>query len=125
MMPSLLISALQHTWLIDIDGTILKHNGHKMGGDELLPGVRSFWASIPEDDVIILLSARTHEEMPATLAFLDAQGIRYDHALFGMPKGERIVINDGKPGGLSTAVAVNVKRDEGLANLVVIRDPTL
>jgi len=124
-MKKLRISSLAHLWLIDVDGTMLKHNGHKMGGDELLPGVRSFWASIPEDDVIILLSARTHEEMPATLAFLDAQGIRYDHALFGMPKGERIVINDGKPGGLSTAVAVNVKRDEGLLNLVVITDQTL
>lgn len=124
-MKKLRISSLAHLWLIDVDGTMLKHNGHKMGGDELLPGVRNFWASIPEDDVIILLSARTHEEMPATLAFLDAQEIRYDHALFGMPKGERIVINDGKPGGLSTAVAVNVKRDEGLLNLVVITDQTL
>ena len=121
----MLLSVLPHTWLIDVDGTMLKHNGHKMGGDELLPGVRDFWSSIPEGDVIILLSARTHEEMPATLSFLDAEGIRYDHALFGMPKVERIVINDGKPGGLSTAVAINVKRDVGLANLVVITDQTL
>lgn len=124
-MKKLVLSSLPHTWLIDIDGTILKHNGHKMGGDELLPGVRDFWSAIPKSDVIILLSARTHEEMPATLAFLDAEGIRYDHALFGMPKGERIVINDEKPGALSTAVAVNVKRDEGLLNLVVITDQTL
>jgi hypothetical protein len=124
-MKSVRLSLLPHVWLIDIDGTILKHNGHKMGGDELLPGVKDFWSSIPEGDLIILLSARTHEEMPSTLAFLDAEGIRYDHALFGMPKGERIVINDGKPGGLRTAIALNVERDEGLANLVVITDQTL
>lgn len=115
-MTKVVLSALPHTWLIDVDGTILKHNGHKMGGDELLPGVRKFWAAIPEGDVIILLSARTHEEMPATLAFLDECGIRYDHALFNMPKGERVLINDGKPRGLHTAVAMNVLRDVGLGD---------
>lgn len=124
-MTEVVLSALPHTWLIDVDGTILKHNGHKMGGDELLPGVKVFWSSIPENDVIILLSARTHEEMPATLAFLHAQGLRYDHALFGMPKGERIVINDGKPGGLNTAMAINVGRDEGLGKLVMAIDSAL
>jgi len=123
-MTEVILSALPHTWLIDVDGTILKHNGHKTGGDELLPGVKEFWASIPENDVIILLSARTHEEMPATLAFLDAHGLRYNHALFGMPKGERILINDGKPGGLNTAIAINVGRDEGLGKLVVMIDST-
>lgn len=124
-MTQVVLSALPHTWLIDVDGTMLKHNGHKMGGDQLLPGVRDFWSSIPESDVIILLSARTHEEMPATLAFLDAEGIRYDHALFGMPKGERIVINDGKPGGLRTAIALNVERDKGLQNWKVAIDEML
>ena len=34
--------------------------------------------------------------------------------LTGMPTGERILINDIKPSGLRTALAINVKRDEGL-----------
>lgn len=124
-MSGLSISSLPHTWLIDVDGTVLRHNGHKMGGDELLPGVRELWASIPPEDVVVLLSARTQEEMPATLAFLRAEGIRFDHTLFGLPKGERIVINDCKPGGLNTAVAVNVARDAGLGGLTVTLDPSL
>lgn len=118
----LVLSALPHVWLIDVDGTILKHNGHKMGGDELLPGVRDFWASIPEGDVIVLLSARTHDEMSATLAFLRAAGLRYDHSLFGLPTGERVLINDAKPSGLRTAVAVTVPRDQGLAGLALHLD---
>jgi hypothetical protein len=124
-MTNVVLSSLPHTWLIDIDGTILKHNGHKTGGDELLAGVKEFWASIPEGDVIILLSARTFEEMPATLKFLDAQLLRYNHAIFCMPKGERILINDEKPGGLHTAKAINIRRDVGLNGWSVCIDETL
>ena len=41
-------------------------------------------------------------------------GCRYDHVLMGLPVGERIVINDTKPRGLETAVALNVPRDKGV-----------
>ena len=36
----LTLSTLPKTWLFDIDGTLVKHNGYKEGGDVLLPGVR-------------------------------------------------------------------------------------
>ena len=124
-MKELVLSRLPHTWLMDVDGTILKHNGHKTGGDELLAGVKDFWDTIPPDDVIVLLSARTQQEMPATLAFLDQQGLRYDHALFDMPKGERILVNDDKPGGLVTALAVSMPRDRGLVDLQLRIDQTI
>lgn len=110
---------------MDVDGTILKHNGHKAGGDELLAGVKEFWDTIPPDDVIVLLSARTQQEMPATLAFLDQQGLRYDHVLFDMPKGERILVNDDKPGGLVTALAISTPRDQGLSELRLRIDPQI
>lgn len=121
-MSNVVLSALPHTWLIDVDGTILKHNGHKSGGDELLPGVRAFWAQIAPDDCVVLLSARTADEMTDTLAFLDQNGLRYDRVLFGLPKGERVLINDNKPGGLETALAINLPRDAGLAGLTVCID---
>ncbi len=124
-MKELVLSRLPHTWLMDVDGTILKHNGHKTGGDELLAGVKDFWDTIPPDDVIVLLSARTQQEMPATLAFLDQQGLRYDHAIFDMPKGERILVNDDKPGGLVTALAVSMPRDRGLVDLQLRIDQTI
>ena len=41
-------------------------------------------------------------------------GCRYDRLLMGLPVAERIVINDTKPGGLETAVALNVPRDKGM-----------
>ena len=113
------LSSLQHTWIIDIDGTILKHNGYKKRGDTLLTGVKDFWQKIPENDIIILISAREECYAEETLLFLQKSGIRYDKAIFGAPKGERILINDIKPSGLDTAYALNVRRDKGLDELEI------
>jgi 23S rRNA G2445 N2-methylase RlmL len=46
-----------------------------------------------------------------TERFLAENGIRYDHIICNAPFGERILINDSKPSGLQTAVAVNIDRD--------------
>ena len=122
---TLTLSPLPHTWLIDVDGTVVRHNGHKDGGDVLLPGVRDFWRGLPDGDVVILLSARTEAERPATLAFLEGEGLRFDRAVFGLPSGERVLINDAKPSGLTTALAISVGRDEGLGGCVWRVDPAL
>jgi hypothetical protein len=116
-MTELIVSMQSHTWLIDVDGTILKHNGHKFGNEEILPGVKDLWKLIPKNDVIILLSARTQGEMKETLKLLNINQLRYNKAIFGLPKGERILINDQKPGGLLTAIAINIQRDVGLKGL--------
>ena len=116
-MKRLRLSSLPHTWLIDIDGTLLRHNGYKQGGDELLEGVLDFWGDIPLEDVIILMSARDERFADSTLSFLRANGIRYNHALFGMPSGERILLNDIKPTGLRTAYAMNLLRDKGFSDV--------
>jgi hypothetical protein len=80
---------------------------------------------IPAQDFVVLLSARPKECMPATLAILERHDIRYDHAIFGVPTGERIVINDRKPSGLATAIAMNISRDAGLQGLAIAIDPNL
>lgn len=116
-MKKISISRLAHTWLIDIDGTFIKHNSHKNWGDELLPGTKEFWETIPKDDVIVLLTARDESHKTSTIDTLIKHGIRYDHLLFGLPTGERILINDIKPEGLKTALAINLSRDFGLSQL--------
>lgn len=119
------LSGLAHTWLIDIDGVLLSHNGYINSQDEILPGVLKFWSRIPDQDYIILLSARSKKHEPATLAFLDQHHIRYNHTIFEIPVGERILINDRKPSGLVTAIALNVARDVGLCGIEVNIDTTL
>lgn len=115
-MTTLRLSTLPKTWVFDVDGTLVIHNGHlRPQGDELLPGVKEFFTSLPAQDAVVLLTARKKELGPALEAFLTANGIRYDVILYGMPAGERILVNDCKPSGLLTAVAVNKKRDDALS----------
>jgi hypothetical protein len=122
---SLCLSPLPHLWLIDIDGTVVIHNGHLTGQNSLLAGVGTFWKNIPESDTIVLLSARHEVYREPTLAWLSEQGLRFDHALFGLPTGERILINDKKNSGLPTALAVNLARNEGLGDIAVMIDSNL
>jgi hypothetical protein len=114
-MKEIVLSPLAHTWFVDIDGTVLLHNGYKSGVDSLLPGIEDFWASIPVCDTIVLLSAREERLRAQTLEVFKRFGLRFDLALFDLPVGERILINDAKPRGLATAIAINLPRDAGLS----------
>lgn len=119
-MKTLTLSALPKTWLIDIDGTLVRHNGYLHGKDELLGGVREFFASLPKDDIVILLTARTAQDLPALREFLAQNGVHYNQIITDLPVGERILLNDTKPSGLKTAYAVNKARDAALTLEVVI-----
>ena len=115
------LSPLGHTWLLDLDGTIVKHNGYLIDGeDSFLEGAEEFLQSIPEGDMIVFLTSRKEEYREKTLDFLKENQIRYDHILFDVPYGERILINDRKPSGLETAIAVNTVRDQFMSESVVI-----
>lgn len=106
------LSSLSHTWILDLDGTIVKHNGYKIDGyDTLLEGTKSFIDSIPDDDMIIFLTARKKEVKKDTEDFLKRNGIRYNHIIFEVPHGERILMNDNKPSGLKMAMVYNKHRD--------------
>ncbi len=105
------LSSLPRTWIIDLDGTILKHNGYKDGKDELLKGVKEFFDIIPNEDTIIILTSRETKYTDQTINFLKQNKIRYDHIIFNIPFGERILINDKKESGLITAYAINKERN--------------
>lgn len=112
MSDKIIVSPLDHTWLIDIDGTIVKHNGYKIDGyDTLLDGAKKFLDSIPKEDKIIFLTSRTSEYQQITETFLQSNKIKYDGILFGLPYGERILINDSKPSGLKTGISIEKERD--------------
>jgi uncharacterized HAD superfamily protein len=106
------LSNLPKTWLIDIDGTIVKHNGYKNGKDILLEGVKDFFDQLDKRDSVILLTARSEEFREITEEFLQVNHIRYDKIIFGLPTGERILINDNKPSGLVMGHVFNKERDK-------------
>lgn len=110
------LSTLRKTWILDLDGSILLHNGYKNGKDVVLPGVLNFLEKI-KGDFIIIITARDASHRDKTELFLSENGITYNEIIFGAPVGERILLNDDKPGGLTTAHAISLKRDAGLEDL--------
>lgn len=125
MSETLTVSLLPKTWILDLDGTLVKHNGYKIDGhDTLLPGVREFLSNIRPEDTVVILTSRTDKYRDATLSFLEISGIHYDHIIFNVPFGERIVVNDRKPSGLSMAIAINTVRNK-IADVHVICDERL
>lgn len=116
---NLTLSSLPHTWILDLDGTLVEHNGYKKyGHDVFLTGAKEFLQTIPSEDMIIILTSRKIEYRELTETFLRKNDIRYDHIIYEAPYGERIVVNDDKPSGLRMAYGVNTIRDEDM-NLIL------
>lgn len=121
----LILSPLNKTWIFDLDGTLVEHNGYKTGEDCFLPGVLEFLLSIPKDDYILILTARERESAFKTEAFLQKHAVRYNQIIYEIPMGERILFNDSKPSGLKMSYAVECTRNQGLHNFSVVIDETL
>lgn len=106
------LSGLGKSWILDLDGTIVTHNGYLNNGkDEFLPGAKEFLKSIPTKDMVLFVTSRKEEYAELTENFLRENGIRYNYIIYNAPYGERILINDKKPSGLTTALAINTERD--------------
>lgn len=117
------LSPLGHTWILDLDGTLVKHNGYLLDGkDTFLDGAVEFLKSIPEKDMILFLTSRTEETAQITEQFLQEHNVRYDQIIYGAPYGERILVNDQKPSGLKTAIAVNTDRNVCIKDKIVVCD---
>lgn len=111
-MEKLILSPLPKTWILDLDGTILKHNGYKIDGhDTFLDGAKEFLSKIAKNDFVIFVTSRTKEVAEETEKFLAENKIRYDHIIYGAPYGERILINDDKPSGLCMCHGFRKGRD--------------
>ena len=122
---TLILSKLSKTWFIDIDGTIVEHNGYLNGTDKPLKGAIDFLKSIPEKDFIVFTTARNSKFKVITQDFLRNNNIRYDLILYDLPSGERVVINDKKPSGLLMSHAINLERNEGFSQITIKFDGDL
>ena len=108
----LIMSSLPKTWILDLDGTLVKHNGYKIDGeDSLLAGAKDLMSQIVPEDMVIIVTSREKKYQEITESFLRESGIRYDHIIYEAPYGERILLNDDKPSGLQMAYAVRAERD--------------
>lgn len=115
------LSSLSHTWILDLDGTLVEHNGYqKYGYDLLLEGAKEFIQSIPDGDMTIFVTSREKKYQKMTEEFLKENSIRFDYIIYGAPYGERILINDNKPSGLKMAYSICLDRDQPTDILVNI-----
>ena len=118
------------TIICDIDGTLISHTTTPFDvfsentKTTLLPGVKE---KIDEWDSkcykIILLTGRKESMRAQTVDQLKKFGIYYDQLVMGVGGGARVLINDLKPNledpNNPTAIAVNIKRNEGLTSVNV------
>lgn len=109
------LDQLVKTWIFDLDGTLVVHNGYKTGQDTILPGVIEFFKNtINKDDFVLIITARESMFKGIAEKCLEENNIRYDKIIYDTPRGERILINDRKPwdGGIDTAYSFNIDRDK-------------
>lgn len=114
------------TIFIDIDGCILRHKGDMSiqvldQDPELLPGVLDKFIEWDRAGYKIILTTGRRESLRSmtenTLKWL---GIFYDQLIMGLPRGERIIINDKKPNATdSTAKGISIDRNIGLIDIHV------
>ena len=118
---------MNRCWFIDVDGTIFEHQSdYKLLDalfnkewklDNILPGVAHLWDNIPEQDYIVITTARPSIFRYMTEKALKRYGLRFDYILMNLPSGPRILVNDTKPtdeGGKVMAFSTPVERNKGL-----------
>jgi ribonucleotide monophosphatase NagD (HAD superfamily) len=117
------------TYLIDIDGTLFLHLGEGAtiqwsAYPIVLPGVHEFLDQIEAEGAhIVLVTARPECCRAKLVEHLAKENIYYHQLLMGVTSGQRVLINDAKPGRADrSAVSVVVERNAGLGDL--IRKPT-
>lgn len=107
------MSSLNKTWLLDLDGTLFIHNSYINGEDFLVEGIKEFInKNVHEGDVVIGLTSRKSIYSEITFESIKRHNLLINQVIFDLPYGERILINDKKPSGLETAIAINTSRDK-------------
>lgn len=102
---------LPKTIFIDIDGTILRHNGGNLSDTikeepQLLPGALeklNYWESAGYQ--IIFTTSRKESLRKFTEDQLLKVGISFDQLIMGLTMGERVLINDLKPDGITNQIS--------------------
>lgn len=113
------------TIFCDIDGTLLKHHGdcYKQIREEAVLLEETIEKLVEWDRKgynIILVTGRRESMREITEKQLKQLGVFYDRMIMGLGGGTRVLINDKKVNSAeSTAVAINIKRNEGLKNVEI------
>jgi hypothetical protein len=113
------------TIFLDIDGCIIEHPGNflhiisRVHDNALLPGVLEMFTKWEAEGSCIVLTTGRKECMRAlTEQQLRSYGLFWDMLIMGINNGPRLLINDRKPDGRTTAFAINLTRNTGLSDIL-------
>lgn len=111
------------TVFLDIDGCAFKHYGDiakiLTTPWELLPGVQEAFARwIYRGYTVILTTGRPESLRAFTEQQIHDAGLYYHHLIMGLPRGQRVIINDTKPNRkIETAACINIERNKGMEDV--------
>jgi len=116
--------ANRKTILCDIDGTLLFHKKNLTAMIREKPiilhgTVEKLLEWREKDYYIVLTTARPEGCRSETVRQLSEVGVFYDQLVMGLTVGPRVVINDRKPNGLETAIAVSLERNTGISEVEI------
>lgn len=112
---------MRKTLFIDLDGTLVFHNYYPREiEDQFLPGALEFLEKASASGhYCVLTTNRSEENSRAVLSTLrDLIGFSFDRAMYELPVGVRVLINDNKDHEVR-AIAVPLERNKGLESVVV------
>jgi hypothetical protein len=116
------LSTLSKTWIFDLDGTLVEHNGYK-STERILPGTVEFFRNnIKDGDVVVLMTARSKNQVKSAIKILNKNNLRFDTIITDLPHGERILFNDKKSSGLITAHSFCIERNAGLSEINIVEN---
>lgn len=101
---------------VDLDGTIVIHNYNPEEIEDIfIPDVVEYLKEeIKSGSILILTTARPPEHCIKIIEKLKSLGITFEHCVFNLSTGKRILINDKKQiDGEDKALAINVLRNKG------------
>lgn len=113
------------TYFVDIDGTIIKYRKFTELGNTTPEPIQDVIDYLNEQftngAVIIVTTARPKDYRLLTEHELWSVGLNYHQIIMECGRGSRIIINDLDPDNLEIprAVGINLKRDEGLKDVII------
>lgn len=111
------------TIFLDIDGTLIEHSENIsdqfIKTPKILDGTLEKLTEWDKKGYnIILTTGRREGVRDITVKQLSELGIFYDQLIMGLGGGIRVVVNDRKKNKEhDTAIAINLKRNEGIGNI--------
>lgn len=111
------------TIFCDLDGCVFKHHGDITevfaNPYKILPGVMNVfrqWAH--KGYKVVITTGRPESMRDFTEQQMREAGLYYHNLIMDLPRGQRVIINDIKPGNKGkTAACVNIERNKGMENV--------